>query len=64
MKDKYRVYFLTFPIVWIIVSVLWFWFKDIPENMVQSLAILAIYYLVMSIMHYFDLRKHTNQTDN
>lgn len=63
MRDKFRVYFLTFPVVWIVGSVLWFWFKDMTENIVRSIAILGVYYLFMSIMFSFDLRKQTKQAD-
>ncbi|MDD1515800.1 hypothetical protein [Priestia megaterium] len=56
MKQKFRVYFITYPIVWIIVSVLWFWFKDMKENIVSSMAIIAVYYVIMSIMFSFNLK--------
>ncbi|PVE70261.1 hypothetical protein DC421_18825 [Priestia megaterium] len=63
MRDKFRVYFLTYPIVWIVASSLWFWFKDMKENIVSSIAILAIYYVVMSIMFSFDLKKDNNSVN-
>ncbi|RFB19552.1 hypothetical protein DZB87_28455 [Bacillus sp. ALD] len=60
MKQKFRVYFITYPIVWIIVSVLWFWFKDMKENIVSSMAIIAVYYVFMSIMFSFNFKKDNN----
>ncbi|PHF64441.1 MULTISPECIES: hypothetical protein [Priestia] len=60
MKQKFRVYFITYPIVWIVVSVLWFWFKDMKENIVSSMAIIAVYYVIMSIMFSFNLKKDNN----
>ncbi|MBU8588943.1 hypothetical protein ABFY59_30230 [Priestia aryabhattai] len=60
MKQKFRVYFITYPIVWIIVSVLWFWFKDMKENIVSSMAIIAVYYVIMSIMFSFNLKNDNN----
>ncbi len=64
MKQKFRVYFITYPIVWIVVSVLWFWFKDMKENIVSSMAIIAVYYVIMSIMFSFNLKKITIQLEN
>ncbi|KRD95950.1 hypothetical protein [Priestia megaterium] len=60
MKQKFRVYFIIYPIVWIIVSVLWFWFKDMKENIVSSMAIIAVYYVIMSIMFSFNLKNDNN----
>ncbi|PFK64781.1 hypothetical protein COJ21_25630 [Priestia megaterium] len=60
MKQKFRVYFITYPIVWIIVSVLWFWFKDMKENIVSSMAVIAVYYVIMSIMFSFNFKKDNN----
>ncbi|MCM3544533.1 hypothetical protein [Priestia megaterium] len=60
MKQKFRVYFIIYPIVWIIVSVLWFWFKDMKENIVNSMAIIAVYYVIMSIMFSFNLKNDNN----
>ena len=60
MKQKFRVYFIIYPIVWIIVSVLWFWFKDMKENIVSSMTIIAVYYVIMSIMFSFNLKNDNN----
>lgn len=57
MKQKFRVYFITYPIVWIVASVLWFWFKNMKENIVSSMAIIAVYYVIMSIMFSFNFKK-------
>ncbi|KML31475.1 hypothetical protein ABFY54_29530 [Priestia megaterium] len=60
MKQKFRVYFITYPIVWIVASVLWFWFKNMKENIVSSMAIIAVYYVIMSIMFSFNFKKDNN----
>ncbi len=60
LKQKFRVYFITYPIVWIVASVLWFWFKNMKENIVSSMAIIAVYYVIMSIMFSFNFKKDNN----
>ncbi|WP_394532705.1 hypothetical protein [Priestia aryabhattai] len=63
IKQKFRVYFITYPIVWIVVSILWFWFKDMKENIVSSMAIIAVYYVIMSITFSFNLKKENNSVE-
>ncbi|PEU67358.1 hypothetical protein CN397_26925 [Priestia megaterium] len=60
MEQKFRVYFITYPIVWVVASVLWFWFKNMKENIVSSMAIIAVYYVIMSIMFSFNFKKDNN----
>ncbi|MCU7741414.1 hypothetical protein ACQKJG_29635 [Priestia megaterium] len=57
------MYFITYPIVWIVVSILWFWFKDMKENIVSSMAIIAVYYVIMSITFSFNLKKENNSVE-
>jgi len=60
LEQKFRVYFITYPIVWVVASVLWFWFKNMKENIVSSMAIIAVYYVIMSIMFSFNFKKDNN----
>lgn len=58
MLNKFRSYFLIFPLSWILGSLIWNTFNNSPEKIIDSLVILGIYYFLVSVLTYPDLRKH------
>lgn len=56
MSNKFSSLLISYPITFLIVSIIWWYIKGTPEKFFDTTSYLGCYYIVASIIVYIDIK--------